>query len=491
MPARAARVRPAAAAGVARPAWAGGHHLLPFDHAASFELRGQPGRLVQDVINVGPEGVFVATAIGYGFEEDRARPLPVQASGEQREAGRWLPGDLTLGQFPVDALIDGLRLNPRFDGLAFSAEDTGTAALLEQPLALPQLDQAWQRVRHVGGGGGELSFLFSLADSASGRELQDAPTHNIASLGVSSGERPFRPLAQPVQFLPRSTIRVQVEERSFDRRGTLFVVLYGYKVLTPSACPEPVQRAVQALVTPPPIEQTVPFDYVAALQLSGRPGHRLETEVTVSAEGAFVATALGYGLAAEDRSVAIDWAARWPEGDETQGTASPALKSRIDGFFIVNRIDPASQAPGRWPPDARYALADLPLRFLGPTALRDGFRIRPEYVHLALGGNGGLGALTGTQIERLFETLSRPEDVAFRYTLFDTGAGCELQDQPLHNVAGLGIANGDRPFKRFAVPLQLFPRATLRLRVEEVYGRGTLYFAFHGFKRLDGAGRRP
>lgn len=490
MPARAGRVRPAApSAAPARPAWAGGRHVVPFDHAATFALRGQPGRVVQDVINIGPDGVFVATAIGYGFEEDRARALPVVATQAQRSAGHWLPGDVTLGQLALDALIDGLRLDPRYDRLAITPDAdggarNGSAELLDEPLALAQLEQAWQRLRSTGGNAREeLSFLFTLADSASGRELQDAPAHNLASLGLSSGERPFRPLAQPVQFMPRSTVRVQVEERSFDRQGTLFIVLYGYKVMSSSVCPEPMQRAVQALITPPPIDQSVPFDYVASLQLSGRPGNRLETEIPISAEGAFIATAIGYGLAAEERSIAIDWAARDAVDD-------PALKARIDTFFIVNNIDPLTTPPAQWPPGAFYALADLPLRCLGATALRDGFRIRPEYVNLALDGSGGLGALSGAQIERLFESLNRPEDVSFRYTIFDTGIGTNLQSQPLHNIAGLGIANGDRPFKRLALPMQLFPRSTLRIGVEEGFGRGTLYIAFHGFKRLDAAGRR-
>jgi hypothetical protein len=30
---------------------------------------------LQDVINVSTDGVFVAVGIGYGFEEDRERPL--------------------------------------------------------------------------------------------------------------------------------------------------------------------------------------------------------------------------------------------------------------------------------------------------------------------------------------------------------------------------------------------------------------------------------
>jgi hypothetical protein len=262
----------------------------------------------------------------------------------------------------------------------------------------------------------DLSFLFTLADSASGRELQDEPALNTASLGSARGERPFRPLSQPVQFLPRSTVRVQVEERSFDRRGTLFIVLYGYKILTTSVCPEPMQRAVQALMQPPPIEQTVPFDYVARIELTGRPGRRSETEMPISAEGAFVATAIGYGLAPEDRRVIIDLA-------QVSDIADLTLRARLSAALLVaNPVVP---------------LGDLPLRTFDAAALRDGIRLRPDFVHLALAG-GGLAALDVRLIDGLFETLNRPEDVSFRYSLHDTGVGTELQNQPLHNLAGLG-----------------------------------------------------
>ena len=41
--------------------------------------------------------------------------------------------------------------------------------------------------------------------------------------------RPFRMLAQPLTFQPRSTVRLQIVERSEGVQGTLFIVLYGYK----------------------------------------------------------------------------------------------------------------------------------------------------------------------------------------------------------------------------------------------------------------------
>ena len=89
-----------------------------------------------------------------------------------------------------------------------------------------------------------------------------------------------------------------------------------------------------------------------------------------------------------------------------------------------------------------------------------------------------------TWIDELFERLNRPEDVSFRYNIFDSGRGRDLQNQPLHNVAGLGIANGDRPFKKLARSMVFLPRSTIRVQVEEIFGRGTLFIVFQGYKFL-------
>src|SRR6185503_11002051 len=92
--------------------------VMPFDHAATFELKGIPGNIVQDVINISTDGTFVAVAIGYGFEEDRGRTVqvinPVPAPNST-----FKPGELTLSRIPLAALIEGFRINPRFERLVF------------------------------------------------------------------------------------------------------------------------------------------------------------------------------------------------------------------------------------------------------------------------------------------------------------------------------------------------------------------------------------
>jgi hypothetical protein len=76
-----------------------------------------------------------------------------------------------------------------------------------------------------------IDFKYSIIDSGSGRELQNRPIHNIAGLGEPGGSRPFRAFAKPMLFMPRSTIRFEIEEVTDETPGELFIVLHGYKIL--------------------------------------------------------------------------------------------------------------------------------------------------------------------------------------------------------------------------------------------------------------------
>jgi hypothetical protein len=389
--------------------------------------------------------MFVAVAIGYGVEEERSRPLPLKiAQGKTA-----IPGNIALAAIPTPALIEGIRINPRLDSLVFrkTIDPGGVADRLidfsNEPITADIADQIFQRVKAPR----EVSFLFSIVDSGTGRELQDEPQYNLASLGKSNGERPFRLLTQPLSFLPRSTIRMQIEERTPDVQGTLFVVLFGYKVLHGSACTESqakayAQRMASAgSVRSRPQEGLIPFDYVTKFTLTGRPGTQLEDEVTISGEGAFVASAIGYGLSVDDEPVM-----NLPAGQED------------------------------------VVLSQLTLRNISLSAVSEGFRIRPDYIRLVLGSGAGLKKVKRLIAEEAFERLNQPEDVSFRYTIYDTGIGRDWQNQPIHNIAGLGIANGQRPFKKLARPRVFEPRSTLRIMVEERFGRGTLFIVLQGYK---------
>jgi len=169
---------------------------IPYDYVATFKLTGTRGTRAQDVINVTTEGTFVAVSVGSSF----------------------LPAAKTLT--PTTA-------PPPFN-TTFSALFPGTAAGFGANDAFTALAESV--LLRFGG----VHFLYTIVDSGSGRELQNKSVHNIAGLGAADGDRPFRPFARPVPFVPRSTIRIEIEEVSagpFFKDGTLFIVLHGYKRL--------------------------------------------------------------------------------------------------------------------------------------------------------------------------------------------------------------------------------------------------------------------
>jgi hypothetical protein len=164
---------------------------IPYDYVATFKLTGIRAQRVQDVITISTEGTFVAVSVGYSF-------VPAQ-----------------------NALTVPSPIPPLFD--AFAAMFTTNAPLAVKTLVEGVLLKA-----------AGIQFLYTIVDSGSGRELQNKAVHSIAGLGAADGDRPFRPFARPVPFVPRATIRIEVEELSegpLFTNGTLFIVLHGYKRL--------------------------------------------------------------------------------------------------------------------------------------------------------------------------------------------------------------------------------------------------------------------
>jgi hypothetical protein len=176
---------------------------IPYDYVARFNLKGEAGNRVQDVINISIEGGFVAVAIGYSFIPGKLPTLPMPVGGPPRLSTLSPSTNDDVGVLVVDAILSIVK-DPR---------------MLAQCLL----------VRLCG-----IDFKYSIVDSGTGRELQNQPIHNIAGLGEATGERPFRPLAKPMLFMPRSTIRIEVQEISegpLYSNAELFIVLHGYKIL--------------------------------------------------------------------------------------------------------------------------------------------------------------------------------------------------------------------------------------------------------------------
>jgi hypothetical protein len=176
---------------------------IPYDYVATFRLEGRRGNRTQDVINVSVDGAFVAVSVGYSF----------------------IPALLTLEVNPQSppTRVTFANLN---SGLGI--KNTATNVTIDPLTIIPNLFQ-FLLVKLFG-----IEFKYTIVDSGVGRELQNKPIHSIAGLGESNGIRPFRPMAKPILFQPRSTIRIEIEEVSDSPlyAGTeLYLVLHGYKLL--------------------------------------------------------------------------------------------------------------------------------------------------------------------------------------------------------------------------------------------------------------------
>jgi hypothetical protein len=194
---------------------------IPYDYVAKFKLEGRRGNRVQDVINISVEGAFVAVTIGYSF-------IPAELPDRRAELNFLKTQPATLQLLPQPTLTAVFASLPT-PSIAQAYSNLINDIFID-PRMLLQCLLLWLCGIH---------FKYSIVDSATGRELQNLAIHNIAGLGEPTGDRPFRPLAKPMLFLPRSTIRIEVEEISEGFRpgsfpyagGELFIVLHGYKIL--------------------------------------------------------------------------------------------------------------------------------------------------------------------------------------------------------------------------------------------------------------------
>jgi hypothetical protein len=169
----------------------------------------------------------------------------------------------------------------------------------------------------------------------------------------------------------------------------------------------------------------IPYDHVAVFKLEGRAGNRVEDVINISVDGAFVATAVGYSFIP----------ARFPRqpiptqvgaNNAILFTAPPQLPNALARWVFANAVNPQVYDP-------RLYFADL--------------------------------------ANCLARNLCH---VDFRYSIIDSATGRELQNRTIHNIAGLGEPNGERPFRPFARPVLFQPRSTIRIVVEEI-SEGVLF----------------
>jgi hypothetical protein len=233
--------------------------------------------------------------------------------------------------------------------------------------------------------------------------------------------------------------------------------------------------ASRPVTSAPPLTRTIPFDYVFQFELTGTPTNRVQDVVEISMQGWFVAVSIGYSFVLDERT-------------ERRRTVGPV---------IVTPQPPPSSPPstpilfsirGRTVSSITLGEIAAGLESIG-VGLERGFRISPNFVKF-LDADADLSTIQA-ELAQAFEPGCGPEDVSFLYTIDVPSTGRELQNKPIHNVAGLGIANGDRPFRPLARPIAFEPRTSIRIQVEEISTlSGTLFIVLQGYKTL-GTGRTP
>ena len=229
----------------------------------------------------------------------------------------------------------------------------------------------------------------------------------------------------------------------------------------------------------------IPYDYAFRFVedrtndltgLTGNPGNVLNRTVTVSIEATFVAVSIGYGVIPKVTPINF----------------GPTLPEPIPVPIVLVETGVKAITLGQIVAGLEKRLADTPTTLEGETGaeavLKNGIKLNPAFAELVLARSGA--DLEAGILENLFQVIGAPpEEIQFLYALFDEGSGRAFQSDPILNIAGLGISNGDRPFRYFAQPIIFAPRSTIRMEVTEISGfTGELHVALHGYKVLGEAG---
>ena len=224
--------------------------------------------------------------------------------------------------------------------------------------------------------------------------------------------------------------------------------------------------------------KTIPFEYSFRFSLTGVRDTTLTNTITISVESSFVAVSIGYGVVSPDSTATFGVQPRRSLFSSAPGLASLVTTTFGDLITFIARSVEENDT--------------LAKGTVGPATaavLKNGFRLNPLLAERILLG-GGKSGLDPQELATMFASIGVPAgQVQFLYALRDEGTGREFQSQPILNTAGLGIADGNRPFRYFATPISFAPRSTIRMDVTEKSNfKGELHVVLHGYKVLGGTG---
>jgi hypothetical protein len=405
---------------------------IPFDYVFQFTLLGQRGNKVQDVVEISTEGVFVALSVGYSLILD-----------ERRTPSAFGP---VINQ---NTVLRAPSLVPFFSGGGLN------------------------KLFITGAPGAEIAVLLLDAPITTGIAALTDEQPPILTSGTLRSDGTLL-LALDPAISPGSKLLI------WDRTNNLFGQLF-------EIGPSNTQTFMTPVIGPDPTTKQLPAAGDSQAHIYGTAGSSVDLTVLK-----------GDGSAPIRRNViTLDASFPFSPDASASGAKEPLGSPLSPGDLLI---------VGLTAPDllgVAFSVLDIPrVRLsnlsLGALAaglegsgadLTRGFRLTSEANSL-LAANLAIDQVAAGTLGRIFETGAvAAEDVSFLYSLDASGTGREYQSKPIHNIAGLGIANGDRPFRPFAKPVMFEPKTSVRIQVEELSGpAGTLSIVLQGYKML-GTGR--
>jgi len=408
---------------------------IPFDYVFQFGLIGTPGNKVQDVVEISTEGVFVALSVGYSLVlDERSTARTFQPVIDQRT---------TLH-------------NPVF------------VPLFEPIGELESQTETFVGILLTGIPGTEMVVL----------NLRETPPSIIRTATIGADGT----VAVRFAIESESTFLLRVWDKTHNLLSELFEV---------DVPPTPV-------VGPTPTNKKLPEAGDTTVHVYGSPDDTVNVFLLENSTNTILPMGGHTSLTADTttlghRTGRAEVALRviGPNQQPIEKPLSPGDVLLVTGVGAETCL-PFSMFAIPRPNLSTLTLAALTAGLEKSGAdLTRGFRLNPDAVTLAT-ADLPLDQLADGTRGRIFETgCVAAEEVSFLYTLDVGNTGREYQSKPIHNIAGLGIANGDRPMRPFAKPMVLEPRSFIRLQIEEISGpKGTLFIVLQGYKIL-GTGRIP
>lgn len=456
---------------------------IPFDYVFQFALQGTRGNKVQDVVEISSEGVFVALSVGYSLmpNEQRTEPTfepdikqfvlpqtPVMVPFFSDNSPNNLTGVRIIGVPGAQVVV--LRLNDPADTdssvkLPISGpsgiirpDGTVTIDFEDNPISPDSIIRVWDKTNEL------LGQVFVVDAPSTPVIGPDPTTGKLPTVGDTS----VHVYGWPGTSAATSKVTVSLLKKA---DGTIVEVTKDL-IKDPESFPDPDKTTGRVEVEI--VEGLAPVPLAA--------GDLLYVRIPEAADGPVLEAASPESIGPEAAS---------PEliGPEAALAQSIASDPRIPfSMFIV----PLRRE--RVVSELTLAELEAGLAAKSGADLTRGFRLNPNAANLLEADLSLNQVFDGTR-GRIFELgtgcVPAAEEVSFLYS-FDVGdTGREHQNRPIHNIAGLGIANGDRPSRPLAKPMVFEPRSFIRLQIEEISGpAGTLFIVLQGYKIL-GTGRIP